>query len=128
MTGRKERIELIRKIQESRGSKLIVYFTGDRRPFASQIAEDAVLPVVLQWRLQNKKVVRKMSKTAIRYISDEKVNLTDVIIPVELWREIESERETAYLLKSETMKQRLLKAKKRQEGVPFDEACKKLGI
>lgn len=69
-----------------------------------------------------------MSKIAIKYISDEKGNLTDVIVPVELWREIESERETAYLLKSETMKRRLLKAKKRQEGIPFDEACKKLGI
>jgi len=69
-----------------------------------------------------------MSKTAIRYISNKKGDLTDVIVPVKLWREIESEREKAYLLKSETMKQRLLKAKKRQEGVPFDEACKKLGI
>lgn len=69
-----------------------------------------------------------MSKAAIRYISDEKGNLTDIVVPVELWREIESERETAYLLKSEAMKQRLLKAKERQEGVSFDEACKKLGI
>ena len=69
-----------------------------------------------------------MSKTAIRYISNEKGKLTDVIVPVELWREIESERETAYLLKSETMRQRLLEAQKRQEGVPFDDACEKLGI
>jgi hypothetical protein len=69
-----------------------------------------------------------MGKPAIQYISDQKGNLTDVIVPVELWREIESERETAYLLKDEAMKQRLLKAKKRQKGVPFDEACKKLGI
>lgn len=69
-----------------------------------------------------------MGKLAIQYISDQKGNLTNVIVPVELWREIESERETAYLLKDEAMKQRLLKAKKRQKGVPFDEACKKLGI
>ncbi len=69
-----------------------------------------------------------MSKLGIQYISDEKGNLTDVIVPVELWREIECEKETAYLLKSNAMRQRLLKAKKRQEGVPFDEACKKLGI
>ena len=69
-----------------------------------------------------------MSKLGIQYISDEKGNLTDVIVPVELWREIESEKETAYLLKSNAMRQRLLKAKKRQEGAPFDEACKKLGI
>jgi len=40
-----------------------------------------------------------MSKTAIQYISNEKGSLTDVIVPVELWREIESEKETAYLLR-----------------------------
>lgn len=45
MGSRKERLELIRKIQEHRGSKVLVYFTGDRRPFSSQIAEDAVLPL-----------------------------------------------------------------------------------
>ncbi len=69
-----------------------------------------------------------MSKSAIRYIADENGNLTDVVVPIDLWREIESERETTYLLKSETMKQHLLEAKKRQEGIPFDEACKKLGV
>ena len=36
MSGRKKRIELIRKIQKPRGSQVIVYFTGDRQPFASQ--------------------------------------------------------------------------------------------
>ena len=50
-----------------------------------------------------------------------------VIVPIELWREIESERETAYLLKSETMKQRLVEAKNRTDGIPFDEPCQKLG-
>jgi len=45
MSRRKERLELIKKIQEYRKSWLLVYFTGDRRPFPSQIAEDAVLPL-----------------------------------------------------------------------------------
>jgi len=45
MSRRKERLELIKKIQEYRKSLLLVYFTGDRRPFSSQIAEDAVLPL-----------------------------------------------------------------------------------
>jgi predicted RNA polymerase sigma factor len=49
-------------------------------------------------------------------------------VPIELWREIESERETAYLLKSKNMKQRLLEAKERTTGVPFEEALEKLGI
>jgi len=64
----------------------------------------------------------------IQYISDEQNNITGVIVPIELWREIESETETAYLLKSENMKKRLLEAKDRKEGIPFDEAREKLGI
>ena len=64
----------------------------------------------------------------IQYISDENNNITGVIVPIELWREIESEKETAYLLKSEKMKKRLLEAKDRKEGIPFDEAREKLGI
>ena len=69
-----------------------------------------------------------MSSTEIQYISDESGNTVGVIIPIELWREIESERETAYLLKSETMKRRLLDAKERQDGIPLEEAREKLGI
>jgi PHD/YefM family antitoxin component YafN of YafNO toxin-antitoxin module len=69
-----------------------------------------------------------MSQTEIQYVSDESGNPVGVIVPIELWREIESERETAYLLKSETMKRRLLEAKDHEEGIPFDEACEKLGI
>ena len=64
----------------------------------------------------------------IQYISDENNNITGVIVPIELWREIEAEKETAYLLKSENMKKRLLEAKDRKEGIPFDEACEKLGV
>jgi PHD/YefM family antitoxin component YafN of YafNO toxin-antitoxin module len=64
----------------------------------------------------------------IQYISDEQNNITGVIVPIELWREIASEKETAYLLKSENMKKRLLEAKDRKEGIPFDEVCEKLGI
>jgi len=66
--------------------------------------------------------------TEIQYISDESGNPTAVIVPIELWREIEAEKETAYLLKSEEMKRRLLDAKDRQTGIPFEEALEKLGI
>ena len=69
-----------------------------------------------------------MSRMEIRYVSDESGNPVSVIVPIELWREIESERETAYLLKSENMKRRLLEAKERQEGITLDKACEKLGI
>ena len=64
----------------------------------------------------------------IQYISDEQNNVTGVIIPIDLWREIQSGKETAYLLKNEAMKKRLLEAKGRKEGIPFDEACEKLGV
>jgi len=64
----------------------------------------------------------------IQYVSDETGEPTAVIVPIELWREIESEKETAYLLKRENMKQRLLEAKDRQTGIPFEEAREKLGI
>ena len=66
--------------------------------------------------------------TEIQYVSDESGEPTAVIVPIELWREIESEKETAYLLKSANMKRRLLEAKQRQTGIPFEEAREKLGI
>ncbi len=69
-----------------------------------------------------------MALLDIQYISDEEGNPTGVIVPIDLWREIASERETAYLLRSETMKQRLLEARERREGIPFDEVRKKLGV
>jgi len=64
----------------------------------------------------------------IQYVADENNNITGVIVPIDLWREIQSEKETAYLLKSEAMKKRLLDAKNRKEGIPIDEACEKLGV
>ena len=64
----------------------------------------------------------------VQYISDEEGNTTGVIVPIDLWREIASERETAYLLRSETMKSRLLEARRRNDGISFDEVRQKLGI
>jgi PHD/YefM family antitoxin component YafN of YafNO toxin-antitoxin module len=64
----------------------------------------------------------------IQFVSNENGEPTAVIVPIELWREIESERETAYLLRSETMRSRLLAAKERQDGIPFEAAVEKLGI
>ncbi len=69
-----------------------------------------------------------MTMIPIQYVSDAEGNTISVIVPIGLWREIESERETAYLLKSEVMKRRLLEAKNRHDGVAFEEVCEKLGI
>lgn len=43
--ARAKRVELIQQIQELRGSNVFVYFTGDRQPIGSRIAEDAVRPL-----------------------------------------------------------------------------------
>jgi PHD/YefM family antitoxin component YafN of YafNO toxin-antitoxin module len=64
----------------------------------------------------------------IQYLSDETGEPTVVIVPIELWREIASEKETAYLLASANMKSRLLEAKDRHTGIPFEEAREKLGV
>ena len=66
--------------------------------------------------------------TEVQYVSDEIGNTISVIVPIELWREIESEKETAYLLKSEKMKRRILEAKNRKTGLSFEEVNEKLGI
>ncbi len=68
------------------------------------------------------------SESPVQYVSDASGNPVAVLVPIERWREIESERETAYLFKRETMKQRLVDAKARTEGVSLDEARQKLGI
>jgi PHD/YefM family antitoxin component YafN of YafNO toxin-antitoxin module len=69
-----------------------------------------------------------MTGVDIQYVSNEGGEPTAVIVPISLWREIESEWETAYLLKSETMKRRLLQAKQRQQGFSLDQAVEKFGI
>ena len=64
----------------------------------------------------------------IHYVADENGIPVSVIVPIELWREIESERETAYLLKSPVMRQRLLEAKERSGGLTLEDARAQLGI
>lgn len=69
-----------------------------------------------------------MNQSAIQYILDEKGNHTRLSLDCNTasWKPIESELETAYLLKSETMKRRLLEAKNRSDGIPFEIVCEKI--
>ena len=76
--------------------------------------------LALQWCL--------MADAEIQYISDDRGETTAVIVPISLWRDIESERETRYLLKSERMRRRLLDAKSRDEGVPLEDAVQQLKL
>ena len=69
-----------------------------------------------------------MSEVQLQYISDENGDLKGVIVPIELWRELVSELETSYLLKSEKMRQRLLESKNRSEGIPLGAVLEKLGV
>ena len=39
-----------------------------------------------------------MESTEIQYVSDERGNAVAVVVPIELWRAIASERETVYFL------------------------------
>jgi len=64
----------------------------------------------------------------IQYVSDASGKAVAVIVPIELWREIESERETAYLLKSEAMKRRLSEAKERRKDFSLEEARERAGL
>lgn len=64
----------------------------------------------------------------IQYVSDADGKPVGVLVPIALWREIASERETAYLLKSEAMRERLLTAKDRTSGASLADVKGKLGI
>ena len=64
----------------------------------------------------------------VQYISDSKGKATGVIVPIKLWKEISSERETAYLLSSPANKKRLLEALNRTTGISLEDARAKLGI
>lgn len=68
------------------------------------------------------------TQAQVQYVSNAEGEPIGVIVPIELWREIESERETAYLLKSETMKKRLMEAKERTGGLSLEDARTQLGI
>ena len=69
-----------------------------------------------------------MSEADIQIVSNEAGEPTAVIVPIALWKEIASERETGYLLKSQTMRQRLQAALERVNGVSLDDAVAKLGL
>lgn len=70
-----------------------------------------------------------MSENEILYITDADGQDVGVIVPIEIWREIASERETAYLLSNPVMRERLLGALNRSEGcISLDDARAKLGI
>ena len=69
-----------------------------------------------------------MAARKIEILRNEKGEETAAVVPIELWREIESERETGYLLSSLAMRCRLTEALSRKEGIGLDTAIEKLGV
>ena len=69
-----------------------------------------------------------MKTTKVQIVKNEKGEETAAMVPIKLWREFESERETAYLLSSPKMRQRLTEALSRTEGLSLDSAQAKLGV
>ncbi|MEO1403305.1 MAG: hypothetical protein AAFV72_18940 [Cyanobacteria bacterium J06635_1] len=57
-----------------------------------------------------------MDTANVQYLSNEQGALTNVLIPIELWKNIVSELEATHLLKSETTKLRVLEAQRRDKG------------
>ena len=69
-----------------------------------------------------------MATGEIQFVTNDKGEETAVIVPIDIWRDIEAERETAYLLSSPTMRQRLTEALGRTEGIGLENALEKLGV
>ncbi len=62
----------------------------------------------------------------VHYVTDRDGETTGVIVPIKVWRKLTSE--TDYLLKSPTMKKRLLEAKRRRKGILLESVRAKLRI
>jgi len=63
-----------------------------------------------------------------QFLSNEAGDVTAVVVPIDAWREIASELETHHLLKSESMKVRLLAARSRRGGTPLAEVSASFGL
>jgi PHD/YefM family antitoxin component YafN of YafNO toxin-antitoxin module len=64
----------------------------------------------------------------VQYVTDADGKPTEVLVPIELWNEIASERETEYLLRNPVMRERLLAARDRTGGISLEDAVAKLGL
>ena len=68
-----------------------------------------------------------MVEPELQFISNED-EATAVIVPIEFWREISSERETAHLLRSPKMRERLLTALHSKDDIPLEAVVEKLRL
>ena len=78
--------------------------------------------------MNNLNVQSLPTQASVQYISNEQGDVTGVIVPINVWQDLMSELETQHLLKSDRMRQRLLEARDRTEGLSLDEAVEDLGL
>ena len=69
-----------------------------------------------------------MPNADVQIDSNEPGKPTAVLVPIELWWEIASKLETAYLLQPDAMRQRLMAAKHRVEGISLEAALEKMRV
>ena len=69
-----------------------------------------------------------MRDADVQYVTNEQGDVTGVLVPIALWREIASELETQHLLASPAMRAHLAAARASTESIPLDEALTQLGI
>lgn len=69
-----------------------------------------------------------MSRSTLQFLMDEQGDVTAVVVPIGLWREIEAELETQYLLRSPAMRTRLLESLQSQGGHSLGEVLEVLGV
>jgi len=70
-----------------------------------------------------------MEKQNVRYVSDDNGEITDVIVPIGLWKKLGiGQDETEYLLSSEPMKNRLLESIRRNEDISLEDARARVGL
>ncbi len=68
-----------------------------------------------------------MPGNQLQFLSNGDGDVTAVVVPIDRRNEIASELETQHLLKSETMKNRLLQARSREDGTSLQELVTRYG-
>ncbi|MEL6617043.1 MAG: hypothetical protein AAFQ43_14975 [Bacteroidota bacterium] len=74
-----------------------------------------------------------MSDRSVQYVSTESGEVTAVLVPIELWREIgiklaTSPPKPSHPLLLGAMRERLMRARKRSGGMPLDDVLRQFGI
>jgi hypothetical protein len=69
-----------------------------------------------------------VDEQSIRYLSDADGRPEAAVVPIELWREIESDFETRRILENPAMVEHLQQSAASTERIPLSEAMRRLGI